>query len=81
MTRLVNLTEGYSCSDLSQLCKEAAMQPLREVGSGSIRTIREDQLRPINYDDFAKAVKTVRPSVSSASIEQFTKWLHDNGYS
>ena len=31
MSTLMEITEGYSCADLNQVVKEAAMIPLREI--------------------------------------------------
>ena len=55
------------------------MEPIRELGN-NIRSVREDQLRALKIDDFVQATRLIRPSVSSASIEIFEKWLKDNGY-
>ena len=63
-----------------QVLKEAAMQPLRELGAGGIRTVKEEQLRPLMLDDFDKAMRVIRPSVSAGTVEQFTRWLKENGY-
>ena len=61
------------------VCKEAAMEPIRELGN-NIRNVKEDQLRALRLDDFIQATRLIRPSVSNASIEVFEKWLRDNGY-
>ena len=39
---VTNLTEGFSSSDLNALCKEAAMEPVREIPSGKLIKITGD---------------------------------------
>jgi hypothetical protein len=38
-------------------------------------------VRPIDFEDFDKALKSVRPSVSPDSIRQYVDWDHEFGYS
>lgn len=75
MARLVAMTEGYSCSDLTNLLKEASMEPLRGLDTSAIRMVKVDQLRPLVLDDFAKALRVVRPSVPPASVAEFDRWM------
>lgn len=74
MAKLVALTEGYSCSDLTQVLQEASMEPLRELGPSAIRTVKAEQLRPLVLDDFTKAMRAVRPSVPPSSVAEFDRW-------
>lgn len=74
MAKLVALTEGYSCSDLTQVLQEASMEPLRELGPSAIRTVKAEQLRPLILDDFTKALRAVRPSVPPSSVAEFDRW-------
>jgi len=53
LDQLANSTEGYSCSDLTSWCKDAAMEPIRELGMG-IKDVGINELRPIVYNDFKK---------------------------
>ncbi len=81
LSRLVDLTEGYSCSDLSQVAKDAAMGPIRDLGNAAaLKTIKEEQLRPIKLEDFERALRTIRPSVSPATVVTFEKYLRECGY-
>ncbi|XP_056148031.1 fidgetin-like protein 1 [Lampris incognitus] len=71
---IVTGTEGFSGADMTQLCREAALGPIRSIQLSDITTITHDQLRPILYGDFEEALKTVRPSVSSKDLELFEEW-------
>lgn len=74
MAGLVALTEGYSCSDLSNVLKEASMEPLRELHSSAFRTVKAEQLRPLVLADFEKALRVIRPSVPRDSVAEFERW-------
>lgn len=53
---IVQRTEGYTGSDLTELCKAAALMPLREVVDG-------DALPPLEQRHFSEALKRVKPSL------------------
>eukprot|EP00249_Psilotum_nudum_P012684 c23918_g1_i2 orf=1-1029(-) len=63
-------SEGYSGSDLHALCQEAAMMPIRELGS-RVNTVSAEQVRPLTYTDFKQAMGVIRPSVSRDQLQQF----------
>ncbi|XP_040905019.1 fidgetin-like protein 1 [Toxotes jaculatrix] len=71
---VVTATEGFSGADMTQLCREAALGPIRSIQLSDIATITADQVRPILYSDFQEALKTVRPSVSSKDLELYEEW-------
>lgn len=71
---VVIATEGYSGADMTQLCREAALGPIRSIRLSDIATISADQVRPILHCDFQDALKTVRPSVSSKDLELLQEW-------
>ncbi|XP_030603702.1 fidgetin-like protein 1 isoform X2 [Archocentrus centrarchus] len=71
---VVTATEGFSGADMTQLCREAALGPIRSIQLSDIATITADQVRPILYSDFHEALKTVRPSVSSKDLELYEEW-------
>ncbi|AWP14360.1 putative fidgetin-like protein 1 [Scophthalmus maximus] len=71
---VVTATEGFSGADMTQLCREAALGPIRSIQLSDIATITADQVRPILSGDFQEALKTVRPSVSSKDLELYEDW-------
>ncbi|KAH7373122.1 hypothetical protein KP509_17G038000 [Ceratopteris richardii] len=66
-------TDGYSSSDLRALCQEAAMVPIRELGS-QINTVKADEVRSLRYADFELAMKSIRPSISKDQLQHFEVW-------
>ncbi|KAH7692454.1 Microtubule-severing ATPase protein [Dioscorea alata] len=76
---LVKETEGYSGSDLQALCEEAAMMPIRELGPQNILTIKANQLRPLRYGDFKKAMAVIRPSLQKSKWEELEEWNREFG--
>lgn len=71
---VVTATEGFSGADMTQLCREAALGPIRSIQLGDITTVTAEQVRPILYSDFQEALNTVRPSVSSKDLELYEEW-------
>ena len=74
---LIKKTEGYSGSDLSAMCKEAAMGPVRELSSEALKTVKAEEMRRINFQDFIMALQNIRPSVSTENLNLFSKWEDD----
>lgn len=74
MEQVVQGTGGFSGADMTQLCREAALGPIRSIRLSDIATITAEQVRPILYTDFQEALKTVRPSVSSKDLELYEEW-------
>ena len=71
---VVTATQGFSGADMTQLCREAALGPIRSIQLGDITTITAEQVRPIMYNDFQVALTTVRPSVSSKDLDLYEEW-------
>lgn len=74
LEKVVSSTEGFSGADMTQLCREAALGPIRSIQLSDIATITPEQVRPILYCDFLEALKTVRPSVSTKDLELYEDW-------
>lgn len=75
---VVQRTQGYSGSDLTALAKDAAMGPIRQLGA-DIAHVDEAQIRPVALTDFIESLKSVRPSVSQASLKQYSDWNAQHG--
>jgi SpoVK/Ycf46/Vps4 family AAA+-type ATPase len=67
---VVGRTEGYSQSDLTNLAGQAAMEPLRELSSASILTVKREHIRGVCKSDFEAALAFARPSVDSTTLSK-----------
>ncbi|KAH1158439.1 hypothetical protein GLYMA_11G101600v4 [Glycine max] len=77
--KLANLTDGYSGSDLKNLCIAAAYRPVQELLEEEKKGASNDTtsiLRPLNLDDFIQAKSKVGPSVAydATSMNELRKW-------
>jgi len=74
---IINKTKGYSGSDLINVCKEAAMMPIRSIED--ITNCQVENLRGVNKNDFDEALANVKPSINEKSIEQYVEWNKNFG--
>lgn len=79
LASLADRTDGYSAADLTALCKEAAMAPLRELGPDGVATVSASAVRPISGADLTQALRTIRPSVSQESLAAYAQWNSSYG--
>ncbi|EDQ88491.1 uncharacterized protein MONBRDRAFT_37439 [Monosiga brevicollis MX1] len=82
-TDLVNvakMTDGYSCSDLTALVRDAAMGPIRELGA-RLADVAASDVRPVLFKDFVSSMKQVRPSVPRDTIQALEAFARDYAYS
>lgn len=56
VAQVVGSTAGYSASDLTALCREAALGPVRDLGP-AIADVSLDRIRPVRLGDFANALQ------------------------
>lgn len=87
---LANMTDGYSGSDLKNLCVTAAHYPIREIlekekkeknlakseGKPEPALYGSEDIRPLSIDDFKSAHEQVCASVSSdsANMNELLQW-------
>ncbi|KAJ8546592.1 hypothetical protein K7X08_034102 [Anisodus acutangulus] len=84
---LANATDGYSGSDLKNLCIAAAYRPVQEIlEKEEVESLggRKDGipvLRPLTVDDFIQSKAKVGPSVAydAASMNELRKWNDQYG--
>jgi SpoVK/Ycf46/Vps4 family AAA+-type ATPase len=75
------MTQGYSGSDLTAVCSEAAMGPIRELGPQALLHVKAEDVRPILERDFSSAIENIRPSVSPDSLKKYAEWAEQFGVS
>ncbi|KAL3502236.1 hypothetical protein ACH5RR_036685 [Cinchona calisaya] len=81
---LANATEGYSGSDLKNLCIAAAYRPVQELlekETAGVKNGASPVLRPLNLEDFIQSKAKVGPSVAydAASMNELRKWNEQYG--
>ncbi|XP_022747172.1 ATPase family AAA domain-containing protein FIGL1-like [Durio zibethinus] len=79
---ICNLTDDYSGSDMKNLVKEAMMGPIRDAirdDGKDIRELQPEDLRPVALQDFEKALKVVRPSLSQMELDAYVEWKEKFG--
>ena len=82
--KLIKITDGYSGADISNVCREAALMPMRrELLRNSHRNIedlvndpqfRQDIECPIGMNDLMKAIENTSKSVSQKDLVVYDKW-------
>ncbi|KRG01679.1 uncharacterized protein Dmoj_GI10108, isoform C [Drosophila mojavensis] len=76
--------QGYSGSDISNVCRDASMMAMRRLISGrtpqQIKQIRrEDVDQPITLKDFQDAQQRTKKTVSADDVARFEKWMEEYG--
>jgi SpoVK/Ycf46/Vps4 family AAA+-type ATPase len=72
-TKLAADTDGFSGADLKALCTDAAMGPIRQLGSRALEVDAND-VPPISYKHFRQALRGMHPSVAQADLEIYLEW-------
>jgi len=71
--KLSSDTEGFSGADLKALCTDAALGPIRQLGTKALEINAED-VPPISYNHFRQALRGMNPSVSQADLDVYVEW-------
>ena len=75
--KIAEMCNNYSNSDLKELCREAAYEPLRELNVKSLKKVGE--LRPIVFDDFNKALRKVKGTLTKKILMELENWNKEFG--
>lgn len=67
-------TAGYSASDLTNLARDAAFGPIRDIPNAGILEMDHRNLRPINLNDFRNALKRIRVSITNDVLLRYHNW-------
>ncbi|XP_017465816.1 PREDICTED: katanin p60 ATPase-containing subunit A1 isoform X1 [Rhagoletis zephyria] len=76
--------KGYSGSDISNVCRDAAMMAMRRLIAGrspsEIKEIRREDIdQPITLQDFQEAMERTKQSVTADDVSRFEKWMEVYG--
>ena len=80
-------TEGYSGDDLTNICRDASLNGMRQKIAGktideSKNILKSEILKiPVTMEDFLEAVDKIKPTVSSGDIQRHQKWYSEFGSS
>jgi len=90
ITRIAETLQGYSGSDIKEVCREAVVRVAHEkasaldrgdVGEGSIENPAHDvsllePLRPVKFNDFKEAMRKLKASVAenSRELQKVIEW-------
>jgi spastin len=75
VSKVVQKTEGFSCSDISSIASEASFEPLRSLGGiDAIRDVRSQDVRPISLRDFDMAIQHSSKSVTPSLLAKYKQW-------
>lgn len=80
--QLSEMTEGFSGSDIANICREVIMRPIREMdmqgliseGGGT-----DVKVRDVNIQDFQETLQKAKPIVSKKEIQRYHDWSEEFG--
>lgn len=84
LVQIARSLEGYSGSDITNVCRDACMMSMRRrisgLSSDEIKNLSKDELElPVTMMDFDDAIKRVNKSVSAEDLRRYEKWMQDFG--
>lgn len=82
--KIAAMGEGYSGDDITNVCRDAAMNGLRRAIEGKdidqIRQLDRGEIQePIRMLDFEQAFAKIRPSVGKTHLELHELWKAEYG--
>ena len=85
--KLIKATDGYSGADIANVCREAALMPMRRnlkanQGRDIEELVDDPEFRagceaPIGMDDLMSAIGNISKSVSTKDLEVYDKWTSE----
>lgn len=76
--------DGYSGSDITNVCRDASMMAMRRRISGlkpeEIKVLSKTELElPVTMNDFSDAIRRINKSVSVDDLKRYEKWMQEFG--
>ncbi|XP_053603490.1 katanin p60 ATPase-containing subunit A1-like isoform X3 [Plodia interpunctella] len=86
LVELATKLDGYSGSDICNLCRDASMMTMRRKIAGKtpeqIRKLKRTELEaPISKNDLEAASEKTRRTVTPADVARYTSWMQKHGCS
>ncbi|XP_011554678.3 katanin p60 ATPase-containing subunit A1 isoform X2 [Plutella xylostella] len=86
LEELAQKLDGYSGSDICNLCRDAAMMTMRHKIAGKtpdeIRRLKRSELEaPVSKEDLEAASEKTRRTVTQADVAKYTTWMQKHGCS
>jgi len=75
LRELAMLTEGFSGSDIRDVCQSAQLKVNRELFESGRANNKQSQPRPISISDFREVLEERKPSVSPETLPLYNKWF------
>jgi SpoVK/Ycf46/Vps4 family AAA+-type ATPase len=72
---LAKLTEGFSGSDMRDVCQSAQLRVIRELFESGQAGNKQAQPRPLSMKDFLEILKERKPSISQDSLALYDRWF------
>jgi SpoVK/Ycf46/Vps4 family AAA+-type ATPase len=71
---LAKVSEGYSASDVKDICQSVQLRVVNELFESGRAMEAGTNPRPINMSDFKEILKIRKPSVSVDMIRAYMRW-------
>lgn len=72
---LTQITEGYSGSDIKDICQVVRQEVIRELFESGAAEDTTKKPRSLNMGDFKRAISNRKPSVSKEMMKEYDKWF------
>lgn len=74
-------SEGYSGRDISNVCRETIMIPIRELDMSGVleNSNQEVNVRDVTLNDFKKTLKKVKPMIDKTDLKHYQDWAAEFG--
>jgi vacuolar protein-sorting-associated protein 4 len=73
---LSKLSEGYSGSDIKDICQGVQLRVVRELFKSGNALDKETTTRPITVADFKEIMRARKPSVTAEMVRAYTQWAN-----
>ena len=76
---LAHMTEGYTGSDIRDICLDAYYSTVRELFESGRALEPGSKPRPVERKDFLLAIRSRRPSVKPNMMRLYQEWYEEFG--